>query len=78
MGDDPISPVCDTIGSEYLSGVYPIPIIRTPLVWCINGDVVFLVGSAPHKTTVDDKITRWLGVNKPKETDCHCKYFFRA
>jgi hypothetical protein len=26
MGDDPLSPICDTVGSECISGLYPIPI----------------------------------------------------
>jgi hypothetical protein len=60
-GDDPPSPVCDTVRSECLSGLYPIPIreaiLRTPLVWCMNGDVVFSVGSTPHKMSVNNKIT---------------------
>jgi hypothetical protein len=59
-GDDPLRPVCGTVGSECLSGLYPIPIreeiLRKPPVWCMNGDVVFLVGSAPHKTMVDNKM----------------------
>jgi hypothetical protein len=52
-GDNPLSPVRGMVGSECLSGLYPVPIRdaiqRTPLVWCMNGDVVFSVGSATHK-----------------------------
>jgi hypothetical protein len=42
--DDPLSPVCGTFGSECLLGLYPVPvrelIMKTPLVWCMSGDVV--------------------------------------
>jgi hypothetical protein len=80
IGDDPISPVCGTVGSECLSDRYPFPIresiLITPLVWCMHGDVVFLVSSVPHKTTVDNKITGWIGVNDPKETDYHREICF--
>jgi hypothetical protein len=58
--DDPISPVCGTMGTECLSGIYPThirdAIIKMPLVWCMNWDVAFSVSSAPHKTLVDNKI----------------------
>jgi hypothetical protein len=40
-----------------------------PLECCINGDVFFLVGYAPHRTSVDNEIAGWLGVHDPKETD---------
>jgi hypothetical protein len=59
-GDDLLSPVCGTVGSEYLSGLCPVPIrdatLRTPLVWCMNGDVAFSMGSNPHKTSVENKL----------------------
>jgi hypothetical protein len=75
MGYNPLRPVCGMVGIEYLSGLFPIPIreaiLRTPLVWCMNGDVVFSVGFAPNKTSVDNEIMGWLSVNDPKETDCH-------
>jgi hypothetical protein len=71
-GEDPLIPICGTVGSECLLGVYPVPfrdsILKTPLVWCMNGDVVFSVGSAPHKSSVDNKIMGWIGVSEPKET----------
>jgi hypothetical protein len=41
------------------------------MVWCMNDNVVFSVGSNPYKTSVDDEIMGWLGVSEPKETDCH-------
>jgi hypothetical protein len=82
MGDNPLSLVCGTVRSECLSGLYPIQIrkeiIRTPLVWCMNGDVVFSVGSAPHKTSVDNKIMGWRGVGDPKETDYYREILFPA
>jgi hypothetical protein len=44
-GEVPLSPICGTVGSEYISGLYPTPIagsiLKTPLVWCLNGDVDF-------------------------------------
>jgi hypothetical protein len=64
-GDDPVSPICGTVGSECLLGLYPVPvrdsIMKTPLVWCLKGDVVFSVGSSPHKGSMDNEITGWLG-----------------
>jgi hypothetical protein len=69
-GDNPLSPLCGMVGSECLSGLYPLPIIeailRKHLVWCMNGDVVFSVGFAPYKTSVDNEIMGCLGVNDPK------------
>jgi hypothetical protein len=69
-GKDPLSPLCGTVGSECLLGMYPVLvrdlILKTPLVWCMNGDVVFSVGSSPHKGFVDNEITGWRGVNEPK------------
>jgi hypothetical protein len=62
MGDDPLSPVCGTLGSESLLGLYPVPvrdsILNTPLVWYMNGNVVFSVGSSPHKGSVIRKSAR--------------------
>jgi hypothetical protein len=70
MGDDPLSPVCGRVGSECLSGLYPTllmeAILGTPLVWCMDGDVAFSVGFCPHKTSVDNEITGWIGVKDPK------------
>jgi hypothetical protein len=72
-GCDPLSPICGTVGSECLSGLYLVPIrdsiLKNPLVWCMNSDVVFSVGSTPHKSSVDNKITGWLGVSEPNETE---------
>jgi hypothetical protein len=34
----------------------------------MNGDVVFSVGSATHKSSVDNEITGWIGFSEPKET----------
>jgi hypothetical protein len=70
-GDDPLSPICGTVGSECLLGLYPVPvgysILKTPLVWCMNNNVVFSVGSSPHKCSMDNEITGWIGVSEPKE-----------
>jgi hypothetical protein len=74
-GDDPLIPACGTVGSEYLLGLCPVPvrdsILTTPLVWCMNSDVVFSVGSSPDKGSVDNEITGWIGVSEPKETKYH-------
>jgi hypothetical protein len=34
----------------------------------MNGNIVFSVGSAPHKSSVDTEIMGWLGMSEPKET----------
>jgi hypothetical protein len=82
MGDDPLSPVCGTLGSESLLGLYPVPvrdsILNTPLVWYMNGDVVFSVGSVPHKGSVDNEVTGWSGVSELKETEYQRKIRFPA
>jgi hypothetical protein len=82
MGDDPQIPVCGTVSSECLSGLYPTPIresiLRTPAVWCVNGDVDFLVGAAPHKMSVENEIKGWIGVNDLKEMDYHREILFPA
>jgi hypothetical protein len=74
-GNNPLRPVCGTVGSECLLGLYPVPvrdsILKTPLVWCMNGDVVFSVGSSAYKSSMDNEITGWLGVGEPKETEYH-------
>jgi hypothetical protein len=44
----------------------------------MNGDVVFSVGSTPHKTLVDNKITGWLGISDPKESDHRREILFPA
>jgi hypothetical protein len=44
----------------------------------MNGDVVFSVGSAPHKSSVHNEITGWLGVSEPKETEYHREILFPA
>jgi hypothetical protein len=44
----------------------------------MNGDLVFSVGSAPHKGSVDNKITGCLGVSEPKETEYHREILFPA
>jgi hypothetical protein len=81
-GDDPMIPVCGTVSSACLLGLYRISfrdlILKTPLVWCMNGDVVFSVGSSPHKGSVDNKITGWIGVRDPKETEYHREIYFPA
>jgi hypothetical protein len=81
-GDNPMSPVCGTVGSKCISGLYRTPIreeiLRMPLVWCMNGDVVLSVGSVPQKMAVDNKITGWLGVNDLKETEYHSEILFPA
>jgi hypothetical protein len=75
-GEDLLNQLFGTVCIECLSGLYPIPIrsalLKTPLVWCMNGEVTFSVGSAPHSTSSDNKITGWLGVNNPKETMKYC------
>jgi hypothetical protein len=80
MGDNPLSPVCGTFGS--LLGLYPVPIrdsiLKTPLFWYMNGDMVLSVGSTPHKSSVDNKITGWLGVSEPKETEYDQEIIFPA
>jgi hypothetical protein len=80
MGYDPLSTLYGTVGSECFSGLYPITIreaiLGTPLVWCMNGDVVFLVRYAPHKTTVDNEITGWLSVNDRRKRTITVKYFW--
>jgi hypothetical protein len=81
-GEDPISPVYGTVGSECFSGLYPTPIrcaiLKTPLVWCMNRQLDFLVGSAPHKMLSDDEITGWLNVNDPKQMEYHREILFPA
>jgi hypothetical protein len=71
----PLSPAYGTVGSECILGMYPVPvrysILKTPLVWCMSGDVVFSVGSAPHKGSVDNEFLGWLGVSEPKEIEYH-------
>jgi hypothetical protein len=80
--NDPLSHVCGTVGSECLLGLYLVPvrdsILKTPLVWCMNEDVVFSVGSSPHKGSVDNEITGWLSVSKPKEMEYHREISFPA
>jgi hypothetical protein len=41
------------------------------MLWYMHGEVVFLVGSTPHKTMVYNEIMGWVGVNDPKEMDYH-------
>jgi hypothetical protein len=47
-GEGPLVPVCGTVDSECLSGMYPIPIhiviLKTPLVWRMNDEVAFMAG----------------------------------
>jgi hypothetical protein len=81
-GKAPLNPVCGTVRSECLLGLYPVPlrdsILKTPLIWCMNGDVVFSVGSSPHKGSMDNEITGWLGVNESKETEYHRDIIYPA
>jgi hypothetical protein len=74
MGDDQLRAVCSMVRVECISGLYPVPIreevIRIPLVWCMNGDVVFLVGSAKNKTLADNEITGWIGLQSRPSPDC--------
>jgi hypothetical protein len=60
-GDNPLSPVCGTVRSACLLGLYPVPvrdsILKTPLIWCMHGDVVLSVGSPPYKGSMDNEIT---------------------
>jgi hypothetical protein len=75
MGDDPLSPTCGIVGSTCLLGLYPGTIrhliLKTPLVWCMNGDVVCSVGSAPYKSSIYNEMMGWLGFSEPKETEYH-------
>jgi hypothetical protein len=80
--DDPLSPVYGTVRSECLFGLYPVPfrdwILKKPLVWCMHSDMLFSVGSSPHKGSVENKITGWIGVSEPKEMEYHREIIFPA
>jgi hypothetical protein len=81
-GNDPMSPICGTVGSEFILDMFPVPvgylILKTPMVWCMNSDVVFSVGSSPHKGSVDKEITGWFSISEPKETEYHREILFPA
>jgi hypothetical protein len=73
--DEPPIPICDTVSSECHSGQSPTPIhstiIQTPMVWYMNGKIVFSVMLVPHSTANDNHITGLLGIKDPSETQYH-------
>jgi hypothetical protein len=44
----------------------------------MNGNVVLSLGSSPHKGSVDNEITGWLGISEPKKAEYHREILFPA